>query len=384
MMDFENLKNSTVLIVDDNPTNLGVLYNYLSDFGLKVFMVESGEEALKAVQAHIPDIILLDIMLPGMDGYETCQKLKNNENTKDIPILFISALSDTIKKLKGFVSGGVDYITKPFQREEVLARINTHLTIVHQQKEINRQNEEYKELLATKNKFFKIIGHDLKNPLSIIMGTTQHLLMSLDTISKEKLKKSLKRIDTASNNLYNLLENLLEWAMSQSDSTLCEFTENSLNSIIDETIYVLKENAHTKNIALSSEIKENIKVYGDTKMINTVFRNIVSNAIKFTNPGGNIWIRSEDHKNTLQISIADNGIGIEESKIKKLFRIGEKNISNPGTENESGTGLGLIICSEFIKKHGGRIWVESKKDIGTTFYFTLPKGCDKQLLHPGE
>jgi len=234
-----------------------------------------------------------------------------------------------------------------------------------------KQNEKrLKELNATKDKFFSIIGHDLINPIGILMNYSEFLLTYFDDYNDEKKKEYINIINESSKHILDLLRNILEWARTQTNRV--EFLPKILNvsEVVDENIILLENNANAKNISIVSEINTNHKVYADKNMISTVIRNLVSNAIKFTD-NGNVTIFSELKEDYLIISITDTGIGMEKEAINKLFKI-EDVISTKGTSGEKGTGLGLILCKEFAEKNGGKIWVESEVGKGSKFSFTLP------------
>jgi len=379
----EKLKGAVILVVDDNPMNLGVLFDHLNASGFKILIAEDGESAIHQAKFAKPDIILLDIMMPGVDGFEACRNLKKNEETKDIPVIFMTALFETADKIKGFESGAVDYITKPFQNEEVIARITTHLTIQFQKKELEELNKTKDKLLkelgdlnATKDKFFSIIAHDLRSPFNGLIGASDLLIQSFEGLEKEIIIDLIRSMNIASRNAFNLLNNLLEWSRSQTGRIEWDPNITDISIIIRENRLLLKHNAEEKNISLVSEIQDNTFVYADEYMINTVIRNLITNALKYSRNGEEVRISSKDTGDFLEISVSDKGIGIKPENIGKLFRI-DIHHTTKGTANEQGTGLGLILCKEFVEKHNGKIWVESELGKGATFRFTLPKSNGK-------
>jgi PAS domain S-box-containing protein len=240
------------------------------------------------------------------------------------------------------------------------------------QKRIQQYLEELKELNATKDKFFSIIAHDLKNPLNVITGYSESLEEIKSTFSEERVRKAVSRIYNSAVNLDKLLENLLEWSRMQIGKK--EFVPRTLklNHVINDNVVLLSGMANSKEIELTSDVKEDLSVIADHNMLKTVLRNLITNALKFTPRGGNVTISAKDRGDCVEVSVMDTGIGISQENQKKLFRI-DAPYGTPGTEQEMGTGLGLILCREFIKKHHGKIWVESEIDKGSTFTFTLPK-----------
>ena len=247
------------------------------------------------------------------------------------------------------------------------------ITERRQNEEALKENEAHlRELVATKDKFFSIIAHDLKSPFNSILGLSNLLVEQIEEKNFDGIEEYAKIIQKSSTTVFNLLMNLLEWARSQTGRM--EFSREyiELGALINEVIELSNESAHQKSITIIKELPRNLLVFADKAMINTILRNLISNAIKFTYPDGHIIISAEKKLDELKISVSDNGIGIKKEAIGKLFRIDENNI-RMGTQNEMGTGLGLILCKEFIEKHHGKIWVESEIGKGSKFSFTIPK-----------
>lgn len=236
----------------------------------------------------------------------------------------------------------------------------------------NKNNElRLIELNSTKDKFFSIIAHDLKSPFGSIIGHSEILIDKINEKDYAGIEKNASLILQSSNSAMELITNLMDWARSQSGRM--EFIPQNfeINTLINEVILLLSGLAEHKCITITNALQSGIQVSADKAMISTVLRNLISNAIKFTNSGGRIIIMAEDNQNELIVSVSDNGVGIPEDKIDKLFNI-QIGYTTPGTQKEKGTGLGLILCKEFISKNNGKIWVESKVGIGSTFYFSLP------------
>ncbi|MEA3316575.1 MAG: PAS domain S-box protein [Bacteroidota bacterium] len=236
---------------------------------------------------------------------------------------------------------------------------------------LEEKQKELEELNATKDKFFSIIAHDLKNPFGTTMNFAQLLKLYYNKNSDEKNLRIINNIYKGAKNAYNLLENLLDWSRSQTNRIEVNFKTFNISELIKNIINLEEKRVEEKKIKLSTSIEENIEVYADIDMINTVIRNLVSNAIKFTNENGEISIKAKNVKNKLILSVSDNGVGIKPEVIKTLFKI-DTSYSTAGTNKEMGTGLGLILCKEFVEKNGGEIWVESTENIGSTFYFDIP------------
>jgi len=266
------------------------------------------------------------------------------------------------------------------KRNEYLERIVAERTaeILQQKEEISTQNEQLQVLNATKDKFFSIIAHDLRNPFNSIIGLSGLLRENISSYDTNRILQFVEAIHSGSQNAFKLLENLLDWSRTQTGRI--EFCPESISieSLFTETIETANSLAENKSIILSFKLNQKIIVYADRNMINTVLRNLISNAIKFTHKYGRVTLSCYLKESMVVISVTDTGVGIESENIAKIFDIGEKN-TNVGTDNEHGTGLGLLLCKEFVEKHNGDIWVESEVGKGSTFKFTLPIAESKPL-----
>ncbi|MFW5721418.1 MAG: ATP-binding protein, partial [Bacteroidota bacterium] len=231
--------------------------------------------------------------------------------------------------------------------------------------------KELQKLLITKDKFFSIIAHDLKNPFNSLMGLSQLLVYGFDRMSKEKVKHFHQNLYQISKNGYELLINLLEWSRSQMGSIKFSPEEINLFGIAEETFSLYQSKARQKDILLTNNLNNKCLAYADKNMTKTIFRNLISNALKFTDRGGVIEISSSMKESFIEISIRDTGVGITTDDIDKLFQL-DNHYTTKGTEDEGGTGLGLILVKEFVEKNGGTIWVESQPGNGSNFIFTLP------------
>ncbi len=254
----------------------------------------------------------------------------------------------------------------------ILAVIYRNLKIKRKtEKELEEKNSQLKELNATKDKFFTIIAHDLRNPLSAFQSLSTGLYENFKKLPEGDLQHYLKNLKNSSEQLVNLLQNLLQWALSQTQNLKTSKESIDLSSLLQKSIGLLEESAAQKNILIRSEIISDSKAYGDSQTIDLVFRNLISNAIKFTNPGGEVVVKTIKKGNNIIISFRDTGIGMTEEDTKRLFSIVE-DTSRIGKSKEKGTGLGLILCKEFINKNDGQINVTSKIGEGTTFNVVLP------------
>ncbi|RLD64626.1 MAG: hypothetical protein DRJ01_00015 [Bacteroidetes bacterium] len=237
---------------------------------------------------------------------------------------------------------------------------------------IEKQRFELQKANDTKDKFFSIIAHDLRNPFSTIINLSELLTSNYEDFDDERRKFFISQISEFSNKAFNLLENLLQWSRSQTGRLKVSIKKTDISEIINDTIELTEATALNKNITLHSNVKPNTYVMTDENMTSTVIRNLITNAIKFTQENGEIIVDAENNNSFINIKVIDNGIGIEEKNLSKLFKIAS-NPTSVGTSNETGTGLGLILCKEFINACKGNIWVESKYNEGATFIFSLPR-----------
>ncbi|NCC72731.1 MAG: hybrid sensor histidine kinase/response regulator [Sphingobacteriia bacterium] len=364
--------NPKILLVDDNPINIRVAANILRTVHYNLSFAHTGEVALKKVNLVHFDLILLDIMMPGIDGFEVCSILKSNPETRDIPIIFLTARTESENVVKGFDLGGADYVMKPFNGKELLARVETQIKLKRNLDEMNALNAKLLEANETKDKMFSIISHDLIGPFGSIRESLELIANGEVIMDYEVLLEYVKTIWQTTSKAYDLLENLLYWARNQQGRMVYLPKMVNLNQLIHETYHLLEGMAKNKNITLQTFLNDEFGVFADKNAVKTILRNLVANAIKFTNPGGSIETRVENPGGGfLQISVRDTGIGMDEDTAGKIFSK-FKNDPRWGTKGEKGVGLGLVIAREFVEKHNGKIWVESTIGQGSTFYFTLP------------
>ncbi len=369
--------SKNILIVDDQPKNLQIISDYLkeSDNFCKIMKAPNGKIALKLVEKKTPDLIITDWEMPVMDGIEFIKQLRKNIITVNIPVIMCTGVMLTSKNLQTALKAGAsDFIRKPIDKIELTARTNSMLQLGASQQKLLEQNKTLSVLNATKDKFFSIISHDLKSSFYAILGFSDILLEKHKKYDDEERENMINLVNISANSAFKLLENLLTWSGSQSGAIKYLPEKLGIKTLLFETLSNLQVLANKKNIQILDAILENELIFADKNMIATVFRNLISNAIKFTSNGGSIIISSKKQIDSdfIEISVKDNGVGVPKGIIGELFRI-DKNTSTQGTENETGTGLGLILCKEFIEKHGGKIWVESKESEGSTFHFTIPK-----------
>ncbi|NER49795.1 MAG: response regulator [Symploca sp. SIO1A3] len=370
-----NLPKQNILIIDDTPENLHFLSNGLTRKGYQVKCAISGSIALLRVFAELPDLILLDIKMPEMNGYEVCEYLKANEKTREIPVIFLSALHEVSDKVKAFASGGVDYITKPFQFEEVLARVENQLTIARLQKQLQQQNlrlQELNEELEKSNQeleeFTYIVSHDLQEPLRAVSSFTQLLVENHQSYLNSEANEYIAFILDGTTRMSQLIKDLLAYSRVGKQAREFELTDCNMvltDVLADLQIMIAETSAKITYDSLPI-------VMGDSVQLAQLFQNLISNAIKFHRPEIAPLIKiSVTLKNDEWLfCVHDNGIGIKTRHFERIFQI-FKRLHTFG--NYPGTGIGLAICKKIVEHHEGRIWVESERGVGTTFYFTIPR-----------
>ncbi len=365
----DNKQHSLILIVDDYPENIQILLQILHSEKYSFAVATCGAEVFLSIEAELPDLILLDVMLPDMDGFEICERLKKDPKTANIPVIFLTAKVEIEDKVRGFGVGAVDYITKPFDENEVTARVTTHLRL-------QKTEQQLRQLLTTKDKFFSIIAHDLRTPIGSIKSALQ--LIQNGIIEGDQINFVIKELAQNASQTYDLLENLLFWARSQRQSIEFYPQAIDLHAIIDDVFLLYTHVAQSKQISMQNCIHCKTAVLADKNMLHLILRNLISNALKFCNLEGIIKIecnphfsKPKDNQRFIQIAVVDNGVGIDAENLPKIFN-NNLNFTTFGTQNEKGSGLGLLLCQEFVLKNGGKIWVESTKGVGSRFIFTLP------------
>jgi len=377
----------TLLIVDDVPNNVNVLFSFLTKAGFRVLVAQDGKRALYTAEQVRPDLILLDVMMPGLNGFEVCKLLKSQEKTKDIPIIFMTALTETIDKLKGFQAGAIDYLTKPVQQEEVLSRVTAHLKVRRLQRELEVKNQELRKQSAELEKrnveleaFSRMVAHDLKNPLHAIIGLTEIILtdcsseIPLSTDSIENLSFVLQ----AGQKMLNIVDALLLLASTSKQNTV-QIQSLDMPHIIHQVVqqrlaHPLRESQGQLQIADTWPIAQ-----GYAPWVEEVWANYLSNAIKYGGQPPLIEVGATSQENgMIRFWVRDNGPGLSLEAQTKLFTP----FTRLHQDRAEGHGLGLSIVQQVIQKLGGEAGVESILGEGSLFYFTLPAYLEPSTTDP--
>jgi signal transduction histidine kinase len=375
-----DLSGSKILAIDDVRVNLEALKENLETQGYKISVSLGGNSAIEIAKAFTPDLILLDVIMPEPNGFEICKQLKTEKMTRDIPVLFLTALDEPSDILKGFQAGGLDYIVKPFNDEELFARVKTHLELsalrkrdkklIFELKEANLKREEAQKNNQNKSDFLSRMSHEFRTPMNAIIGFADLLNYSNDLAEPHRSK--VEFIRKASKHLLSFLNNVL--GLSESESNRLNFPLNDLNvnSPLEEAINLLIPLAEEKNVQIIKQgfDDEALLVHGNSERLKQAFFNLVSNSIKFNKPGGKVTINYEKQENNfLRISIIDTGIGISSGDFESIFK--PFNQYDDGFPQESGLGIGLSVAKSFIEHMGGFIKVESSVGEGSCFSVDL-------------
>jgi two-component system, sensor histidine kinase and response regulator len=357
-----------ILLVDDTPANLQLLSGILREQGYKLRPAPSGKLALRAARALPPDLILLDVRMPDMDGYEVCEQLKADPALKEIPVIFLSALSEATDKVRAFAVGGVDYITKPFQLDEVIARVETHLEIRRQKRQVQASYESLRRLECLRDSLIHMVVHDLRSPLMMLGG----FLALLEKSESQNLSSNGSRFVVQAR---RAVDDLVGMVNSMLDVSRMEAGELKLNRSRCQLELLLREvaggfNPQGDSAGIALEVPEQpVEVSADAALLSRVIQNLLGNAVRFASGRDSVRVIVSISGGQARVEIKDNGPGIPPEYHQKIF---EKFGQVEDNRAAIGTGLGLAFCKFAVELHGGCIGVESVVGEGSTFWFTLP------------
>ncbi len=361
-----------ILIVDDVMSNVLLLKVLLTNEKFAIATASNGRQALEQVEKENPDLVLLDVMMPDMSGFEVAQHLKSNPNTADIPIIFLTALNSTADIVKGFQVGANDFISKPFNKEELIIRVTHQISLVAAKRLILSKTEELQRTIAGRDKLYSVIAHDLRSPMGSIKMVLNMLILNLPS---EKIGAEMYELLTMANqtteDVFSLLDNLLKWTKSQIGKLNVVYQDVDLVEVTDGVIEIFSMVASPKKIRIREMKPEKMMVNADIDMLKTVVRNLLSNAIKFSKENSEVLVKMEEVDGMAVVSVQDYGCGISEEGQKKLLHT-DTHFSTFGTNNEEGSGLGLLLCKDFVVKNGGKLWFTSKEGEGSIFSFSIP------------
>lgn len=361
-----------ILIVDDVMSNVLLLKVLLTNEKFAIATASNGRQALEQVEKENPDLVLLDVMMPDMSGFEVAQHLKSNPQTAEIPIIFLTALNSTADIVKGFQVGANDFISKPFNKEELIIRVTHQISLVAAKRLILSKTEELQRTIAGRDKLYSVIAHDLRSPMGSIKMVLNMLILNLpaEKIGIE-MYELLDDANQTTEDVFSLLDNLLKWTKSQIGKLNVVYQDVDLVEVTDGVIEIFSMVASLKKIRIHEMKPEKMMVNADIDMLKTVVRNLLSNAIKFSKENSEVLVKMEEVDGMAVVSVQDYGCGISEEGQKKLLHT-DTHFSTFGTNNEEGSGLGLLLCKDFVVKNGGKLWFTSKEGEGSIFSFSIP------------
>ena len=366
-----NRSEYKILIVDDVVSNVLLLKILLTNEKFQVCTANNGTTCIEMARKEHPDLILLDVMMPDISGFDTAVILKKDEETKEIPIIFLTALNTPADLVHGFQVGASDFLTKPFNKEELVMRVMQQISLVAAKRIIEKQNAELRATLNNRDKMYSVIAHDLRSPMASIRMVLNLAVsvISPDTVGEE-IFGLLDKANRETEEAHDLLDNLLKWTKSQTGRLNVVYQDFDLDDVIPGVVDIFTMIAEMKKIKLQYVPSDDkISVRADNDMVKTVIRNFISNAIKFTPEGKGIEVYYKRDGDFVRICVQDHGVGIAADRIDSIFHKGE---TTYGTGGEEGSGLGLQLCQDFARKNGGDAYVESVEGEGSTFSFTIP------------
>lgn len=356
-----------IMIVDDDPLVIKALEKILFKKNYLFFSVNSGEEALESIKDIEPDMILLDVFMQGLTGFEVCSELKKKGITNKIPVIFLTSNDQTSEVIKGFKNGAVDYILKPFNAEELLARVQTHL-------ELKKAREEIKLMNLIKTRFFSIMTSDIKDALTGVKGVAEFLHDELkhESIDIEEIKKLSDLLLADSTELYQFVTGLIKWEHIETEITLPTLVPFNAEKMLDDLIQEMEPVIKEKNIHISKHLPNKHTLYTSKPIVKDIVTELIKNAVKYSYEGGHISITFEKEQNLNIIKVEDEGVGMDKEVAEHVFRLDTPHPKTIGTKNEKGIGLGLVICYAQVRKLNGNISIFSEKLKGAKVIVTLP------------
>jgi two-component system sensor histidine kinase/response regulator len=367
-----NPSHYKILVVDDVAANVLLLKVLLTNEKFQIVTARNGREALEQVKAENPDLILLDVMMPEMSGFEVAEHLRSNPETEDVPIIFLTALNGSSDVVKAFHSGANDFISKPFNKEELMIRVRHQISLVAAKRALIERNEELHRTITSRDKLYSVIAHDLRSPLGSIKMVLNMLIINLPPeMIGEEMHELLTVANQTTEETFALLDNLLKWTKSQIGRLKICYQDTNIVEILQSVMDIFNMVADLKGISIKLEAPDRMMANADIDMIKTVVRNLLSNAIKFSRENSTIVISATTQDGMAIVSVKDSGCGIAEEDQAKLLHT-DTHFSTFGTNNEEGSGLGLLLCQDFVEKNNGKLWFTSKKGEGSTFSFSIP------------
>ena len=356
---------ASILVVDDTPANLQVLVGLLKERGHRVRPVLEGRLALRAAKAEVPDLILLDINMPDMNGFEVCEQLKADPKLADTPVIFISGNTETVDKVRAFSVGGVDYVTKPFQMAEVEARVATHL-------ELRRKRRELQESLETlRDSLVHMVVHDLRSPLAAISACLEVIKWDAEEQHRQELAADVETALHATRTIIRLVNSVLDVSKMEGAEMRLQLVPADIAAVARESVDELESLVGTRQLVREWP-EDPVMAIVDRDVVSRVLQNLLGNALKFTPAAGAITVEVEANDDMVRVAVSDTGPGIPREYRERVFeKFGQVDAVSRG--QRFSTGLGLTFCRLAVEAHGGHIGVDSEVGRGSTFWFVLPR-----------
>lgn len=372
------LDQFNILVAEDNPIHSLILENILRMQGYGVLLADSFDKAFSILSKDHVDLILMDVIMGDMSGFDIVKTIMETPEYQDIPVIFITSLDSTEDIIRGFDSGAVDYISKPFEPQILLRRVRQQINLLYQRKFIETQKKSLEAAIASRDQIYAIISHDLRTPIASLKMILN--ILSLQEVHKdqESLRQMVYSGNDIAEQLFSLLDNLLKWTKSRLG--MLSFVPQSVqfDQVIFGVVEVLRPTALLKDITIETCIESCITIYFDTDILKSVIRNLLINALKFSHKGSSVKILLYSEGSCAVMEVVDTGVGMDES-IQKSIRESLPSGSRPGTANEQGSGLGLWIVKQFVQGKEGEFFFESVENQGSKFGLRIPKLDRKEL-----
>jgi signal transduction histidine kinase len=366
-----------LLVVDDDPINVELLCDLLEALDYRVAGALGGEAALLAARERKPDLVLLDVMMPGMNGYEVCRRLKADPATSGIPVVFVTALSDSEDKVEAIEAGGDDFLTKPFNRSILVARVRSLLRLKAANDQLDRQYRKLRELEELRDDLTRMVVHDLKSPLSAMLGTLEMAVDGDLGVLTEPQQRLFADAHQRGADVLLLIDNLLDLSRLEESRLHLEPRDVPVRALLDETAAQWAVRAEQAGSSVSVDAEPDLAVHADGALLRRVLANLVGNALKHAGPGVRIRLTGESSGEGVELAVADDGAGIDPQYHEEIFR--KWGSARPRGDSAGSSGLGLTFCKLAVETHGGRIWVRSAPGEGSEFHIFLPAAVPSSI-----
>ncbi len=372
--------SGVILVVDDDQRNVRLMESILRGSGYQVVKAYNGEEAMGVVESEPPDLLLLDVMMPKMSGFELCQKLKGRYETRLLPIILVTALNALEDKVQALEYGADDFLSKPINKVELLAKVRSVLRVKALQDELERKrreieaaNQELIRMQGFKESMMQMVVHDLKNPLASIMGNVQLIQMqSAETVTPIRLKELLQRTQESARQLMRMILNILQIGRLEERKMPLKLEPLSLHGVVQENVDEMMGLSARDNILLENHVRPDLpSPRADRELVSRVIANLLNNAFKHTPEGGRVTVDARQEGDEVTLTVSDTGGGIPEDLQPRLFEKFVAGESDATKRMLYDSGLGLTFCRLAVECHGGRIWLKSKLGEGTTVFVSL-------------